>query len=783
MQSLRATQIAVLVASMGLMGCGQHRKADLDSPEKQAGANIPEAIEVRSRENQAAAESPVGESPPSRSDGPLVLQFHLSGPEEHFTLDYDQPIRIELTNTSDKSITIPDPESWRSTPFRIVFVHQRSKERTVVEDVGDTHAEESEAPSRGDADTEVVEIKPQGRWATKIWPQNFNIFKNGEFLHTPLPDPNTGEGYFVRIEFTSPESAEARGKGLWTGTIQSPAIIAKLIAPKLKSPHDYLNSRFPRQAIAVMEANPKLIESLNGDRCTPLHTAASQGHADVVAWLLEHGANVNAVAYNGFTALHLASEPRVVELLLRAKPQIVTAHISNRTPLQEAAEEFVNPRYTEREREKWKQILDLYRGANVEIDLLTAILLDDVDTVERILLKSPGLADDFQQESPLRVAASVGRLEICRLLLSQYKVDVDDFERGVGYPIIKGALASPEIVKLLIEKGADLKTPITWQGGRTGIWIVGDDATALHYAAAHGVPETIKLLIDHGVDIFATAHDAIHRESKQTALEVAAAFGKAENARAIIEHPRFAEVDPTVRQKILDASLASAASSYFGRGPSQPELVELLLDHGAKGEGVIQTAVLAIHPNSRKANEVARQVVSMLAKYGVPIDLYSAVAIGDEELVRKLLREDATLANARAVDGYPALHFAVDMNYSEIVVALIEAGVDLDIRNHSKQRGGKGGTVLHTAAFWRREEIARKLIDSGADVNAVAENESTPLHDAARMGSLGVARLLLDKGAKRDAQDEEGRTPADENRGGIHASEQMERLLAPLGSK
>ena len=60
------------------------------------------------------------------------------------------------------------------------------------------------------------------------------------------------------------------------------------------------------------------------------------------------------------------------------------------------------------------------------------------------------------------------------------------------------------------------------------MWLRGlsvDDATILHYAADTGVPETITMLIDSGVDLFATDHDPIDEKPKQTALEVAAALG------------------------------------------------------------------------------------------------------------------------------------------------------------------------------------------------------------------------------------------------------------------
>ena len=150
-----------------------------------------------------------------------------------------------------------------------------------------------------------------------------------------------------------------------------------------------------------------------------------------------------------------------------------------------------------------------------------------------------------------------------------------------------------------------------------------------------------------------------------------------------------------------------------------------------------------------------------LRKHGASVDFFSAVAIGDEEQVRQMLEHEPRLANSRAFDGYPALHFAVGMNYKTIVEAILDAGGDVDIRNKCNGTGHLGETGLHCAAFWGRDEIARLLIDAGADVNALTERKSTPLHEAARLTNVGMARLLIKRGAKPDARDKDDKTPLD----------------------
>jgi len=91
----------------------------------------------------------------------------------------------------------------------------------------------------------------------------------------------------------------------------------------------------------------------------------------------------------------------------------------------------------------------------------------------------------------------------------------------------------------------------------------------------------------------------------------------------------------------------------------------------------------------------------------------------------------------------------------------LDAGGEVDIRNKCHGTGHMAETGLHCAAFWGRDEIARLLIDAGADVNALTERKSTPLHDAARLTNVGMARLLLKRGAKPDARDKDNETPLD----------------------
>ena len=76
---------------------------------------------------------------------------------------------------------------------------------------------------------------------------------------------------------------------------------------------------------------------------------------------------------------------------------------------------------------------------------------------------------------------------------------------------------------------------------------------------------------------------------------------------------------------------------------------------------------------------------------------------------------------------------------------LLENGADLNVKE--KERGQ---TALMWAIEERHSDIARALIEHGADVNAKSKSGFTPFLFAARQGDVGTASLLLEKGADKD---------------------------------
>jgi ankyrin repeat protein len=64
-----------------------------------------------------------------------------------------------------------------------------------------------------------------------------------------------------------------------------------------------------------VEANPALVGATEWDNATPLHDAVGQNRQDVASYLLEKGAQIDAVTNDGLTPLHIAAQNGAVPMM------------------------------------------------------------------------------------------------------------------------------------------------------------------------------------------------------------------------------------------------------------------------------------------------------------------------------------------------------------------------------------------------------------------------------------------------------------------------------------
>jgi ankyrin repeat protein len=100
--------------------------------------------------------------------------------------------------------------------------------------------------------------------------------------------------------------------------------------------------------------------------------------------------------------------------------------------------------------------------------------------------------------------------------------------------------------------------------------------------------------------------------------------------------------------------------------------------------------------------------------------------------------------NSRDVFGDNAgLHWAASLGLAEMARLLIDSGADVNIRNE------EGYTPLHWAAGEGQKELVVILIVHGADVNALNKRGWTPLRWAEAQSQKEIARILVAAGGRR----------------------------------
>ena len=117
---------------------------------------------------------------------------------------------------------------------------------------------------------------------------------------------------------------------------------------------------------------------------------------------------------------------------------------------------------------------------------------------------------------------------------------------------------------------------------------------------------------------------------------------------------------------------------------------------------------------------------------------------------------DPSLATRRFA-GNTLLHFAAGAGCLELVTLLLRLGVDPNLQGRGRD---PLYCVANECASETGPEVVRALVRAGADVNACSGvMRATALHLAARRGHVEIARTLLDSGAEVNPRNRKGDTP------------------------
>ena len=190
----------------------------------------------------------------------------------------------------------------------------------------------------------------------------------------------------------------------------------------------------------------------------------------------------------------------------------------------------------------------------------------------------------------------------------------------------------------------------------------------------------------------------------------------------------------------LTANDATLARQLVERNPDAARGV------GTAGESPVLAAIYRGH--AELAAFIARQR---------DLTLPEAAALGDTAEVEAILARDREAVQARSSDGWTPLHLAAFMGHADVARILLDHGADLE----AVSTNSIANRPLHAALAGKSvTEVIELLIARGADVNARAELDLTPLHLAAARGNMPMTRRLLDLNADPGARMTDGKRPA-----------------------
>jgi ankyrin repeat protein len=390
------------------------------------------------------------------------------------------------------------------------------------------------------------------------------------------------------------------------------------------------------------------------------------------------------------------------------------------------------------------EVAKLLRPHLGELDVVEAVLAEDHERFAELVRAHPELCNAAHPigGTPIYAAALAGQDGMWRQRSAGCAPDAAP-PGGSGLTPARAAMDCRTLTGAriaatdLLANGADVNAP--QRGGER----------VLHGAVRRRSAALVRLAVRKGADVH--ARDAAGR----TAEELARELGWEEGAALLAGHAalprdhrasRFAwdASGAPVRRPDLSDVPRALQCQVTGSSHADLERVRALVAPDPR-------LVFSISADDELAIEAcahtgARDLIRFHLDHGAPLSLPTAASLGALDAVRRLLDRDPLLVHERGAHDFPVMWYAVLGGGSVATAELLASrGVAVD-------QESVGTTALHWCAAHDDRELARWLLENGADVNAIGckwdRAGQTPLALARARGRDALARMLAEHGAR-----------------------------------
>ncbi|XP_058803919.1 ankyrin-1-like [Phymastichus coffea] len=152
------------------------------------------------------------------------------------------------------------------------------------------------------------------------------------------------------------------------------------------------------------------------------------------------------------------------------------------------------------------------------------------------------------------------------------------------------------------------------------------------------------------------------------------------------------------------------------------------------------------------------EIIKLLLEYGATITpcTMPLFAYTHEDILKLLLTHcSAYCIHEYRWSGKTYLHLAVEAQFTDVVVLLIERGADVNAKTNENE------SVIQLAFQANNEKIIHLLLQCDIDLSAQDFFGNTPLHYAVNFLNISIIQKVLNKGANVNIRNKDGMTPLD----------------------